>query len=96
MQSHRITFNLLLNREHEPLPLGMQYRLMDETKLQPIADFDNVTSDRRSRQQTCKGPKCSRATKNSCASNMALLTSPQQCCEEPQDKGRSQCHAFGW
>ncbi|KAL0023087.1 hypothetical protein WJX77_000294 [Trebouxia sp. C0004] len=56
----------------------------------------NVTSDRRSRQQTCKGPKCSRATKNSCASNMALLTSPQQCCEEPQDKGRSQCHAFGW
>ncbi len=32
---------MLLNREHEPLPLGMQYRLMDEDKLQQrIADFD--------------------------------------------------------
>jgi len=32
---------VLLNREHEPLPLGMQYRLLDKDRLQRrIDDFD--------------------------------------------------------
>jgi len=32
---------VLLNRQHEPLPLGMQYRLLDKDRLQRrIDDFD--------------------------------------------------------